>query len=84
MTRQEMAVFLHRYSTAMGITLPQDTTLPAFRDLDTVAPWARDAVIAIQRAGIIQGTGDGYFEPLGLSERAAVATLIANFHQRHG
>ncbi|MCL2828459.1 MAG: S-layer homology domain-containing protein [Oscillospiraceae bacterium] len=84
MTRQEMAVFLHRYSTAMGITLQQDTSLPLFHDLNTVAPWARDAVIALQRAGIIQGAGDGSFDPLGHSDRASVTSMIANFHRIYG
>jgi len=84
LSRQEMATFLHRYTIAMEITLPQDTSLPLFQDIGTVAEWARDAVIALQRANIVRGTGDGSFEPLGLSDRASVASMIANFHQLHG
>jgi len=84
MSRQEMATFLHRYSTVMEITLQQDTMRPVFHDINDVAPWARDAVIALQRAGIIQGTGDGSFEPLGYSHRASVASMIANFHRIYG
>ena len=83
-TRQEMAVFLHRYANAMGITLAQDANLPAFRDLHTVAHWAKDAVIALQQAGIIQGIGGGFFEPRANSNRAGVASMITNFHQRYG
>jgi len=83
MTRQEMATLLHRYVTAMNIDLPQ-SDLPAFGDIDAVAPWARPAVTALQRAGVIQGTPGGNFNPLGSSDRASVATMIANFHQLHG
>jgi len=83
MNRQEMATMLHRYITAMGIHLPQ-TNRPAFHDLDQIAYWARPAVVALQRAGILQGTGEGYFEPQGTSNRASVATMIRNFHQQHG
>ena len=83
-TRQEMAVFLHRYANTMGITLAQDTNLPAFRDLHTITHWARDAVLALQQAGIVQGTGGGFFEPRANSNRASVASMIANFHQHYG
>jgi len=83
MTRQEMAVFLYQYSRVMGITLNQ-TALPPFSDLDQVAPWAREAVIALQQAEIVRGTGGGAFEPLGSSTRASVATMIANFHRIYG
>ena len=82
-TRQEMAVILHRYAAAMAITLEQDTTLPALHDINAVALWAREAVTALQQAGILQGTGDGRFEPLRNSDRASIASIIANFHRRY-
>jgi len=82
LTRQEMATMLYNYSTAMGIALRQDN-IPPFRDLESVAPWARAGVTAMQRAGVIQGTGNNYFNPHGTSNRAGVATLIANFHSMY-
>jgi len=78
-----MATLLYNYAQAMDITLGQ-INLPTFQDIDAVAPWARDAVVALQRAEIIRGTGDGFFEPLGSSNRASVASMIANFHQLYG
>jgi hypothetical protein len=83
MTRQEMATLLYRYITVMGISL-QQAEVPPFTDINSVAPWARDEVRALQRAGIIQGTPAGAFNPLGHSDRAGVATMIANFHQLYG
>ena len=80
-TRQEMAAMLYRYSAATGIALNRNTTIPAFHDIGTVADWAREAVSALQQAGIVQGVGGGRFEPLSNSNRASVASLIANFHR---
>jgi len=82
--RQEMATFLHRYSAVMEIALPQDYTLPIFQDIGTVADWARAAVMALQRADVVRGTGYGSFEPLAISNRASVASMIANFHYLYG
>lgn len=83
LNRQEMATMLHRYITAMGITL-QQTDRPAFGDINSVAQWARPAVTALQRAGIVSGTGGGLFNPTDHSNRASVASMIANFHRLHG
>ena len=83
-TRQEMASQLHRYTTAMNITLERDTEMPPFADIDQVASWARGSVIALQQAGLIHGMGDNRFAPTENSNRAAVATLIMNFHSQHG
>jgi len=83
LNRQEMATMLHRYVNAMGIHLPGQHR-PAFQDQHLIANWARPAVTALQQAGIISGTGEGFFHPTDLSNRASVATLIANFHRQHG
>jgi len=83
MTRQEMAVLLYNYTQVMGITLEQ-TDMPEFGDMAAVATWARDAVRALQRAEVIRGMGDGRFDPLGVSNRASVASMIALFHQSYG
>jgi len=82
-SRQEMATLLHRYANAFNINLAQNN-VPAFHDLHQVASWARPAVTALQRASVIQGTGEGNFEPNGLSNRASVASMIASFHENFG
>ena len=84
MSRQEMTTLLYRYITAAGILL-QDINLPPFADIDTVAPWARAGVTALQRAGVLQGIpGGNFFLPLEPCDRANVAVVIANFHQLYG
>jgi len=82
-SRQEMATMLYRYINAMGIHLSQNNA-PAFNDINAVATWARPAVTALQRAGVIQGMGNNNFVPTGNSNRASVASMIANFHERFG
>jgi len=83
LNRQEMATMLYRYIQAMDINL-QEQNRPAFEDMNSVAQWARPAVTALQRAGILSGTGEGLFNPTDLSNRASVAAMIANFHRLHG
>ena len=67
----------------MDIPLTRDTSLPVFEDFDTVAYWAREGVISLQRAGIIHGVGYGNFAPLGTSNRASVAMMMMNFHRQY-
>ena len=83
-SRQEMATLLHRYIVSAGILLERDTEMPPFNDIDSVQSWATQAVTALQQAGLIQGMGCGNFVPLENSNRASVAMLFMNFHQRHG
>lgn len=54
-----------------GSGAPVSTT-PA--DLDSVSPWARDAVLKLWRQGIFVGEG-GSFNPTGLATRPQAATL---------
>lgn len=73
--RQEMAVFFVRYFEAFDVdyeTGANITSTPA--DLDSVSPWAREAVLKLWRTGLLVGDG-GFFDPMGSSTRAQAATL---------
>lgn len=83
MTRQEMAALLYGYIESTDITLARNANIPMFEDFDSVAYWAHEGVVSLQRAGIIQGVGDGNFEPLWQSNRASVATMMMNFHRQY-
>ena len=83
-TREEVATALFRYINASGITLERDRTIPPFADIDSVASWARDAVTVLQQAGLIQGMGDNRFAPREATNRAQMASIIADFHRQHG
>jgi len=79
-TREEMAVILHRYAEAFDLELPSNSG-SAFTDFDTVSVWAKDAVSAMQGAEIILGLPGGHFAPQDTALRAEVAAVIARFVQ---
>jgi len=73
--REQMAVFFIRYFEIFGInydTGANITTIPA--DLDTVSPWARDAVLKLWKTGLLSGDNVN-FDPQGNASRAQTATL---------
>ncbi len=79
-SRQEMAVILYRYIvTYRGLSLPSVNGEMNFADENSIGTWAQSAVKAIQKAGVINGYGDGTFAPLSSSTRAESATMIANY-----
>jgi len=85
-TRQEMATLLYNYAVALDINLPEpehdvntgDDDEPPFFDFDEIDGWAVDGVIAMWRAGILQGY-NGFFNPLDTATRAEMTQLIVNF-----
>lgn len=66
-TRQEAAAMLYRaYAVYGGRPDVQDSSFGAtFSDAGQVAEWARDSVETIWTLGVMGGTGDGLFDPLG-------------------
>lgn len=78
-TREQMAVMLHRFAQINNIDLPQTNVNIGFIDQASVAPWATQAVAAMSAAGIIQGRLDGSFDPQATATRAEVAAIFARF-----
>ena len=78
MTREQMAVMLYNFCVHMNIELPdiKDTEIT---DADQVSSWAIEAVEAMYKAGILNGRGDGVFDPKGTATRAEVAQMLMNF-----
>ena len=73
--RQQMAAFFVRYFEAFGVdcaTGQEITTGPA--DMDSVSPYAREAVRKLWRLGLLNGDGVN-FNPAGNATRAQTATL---------
>ena len=46
------------------------------KDADLVAPYAKEAVDALCRAGIISGDQDGFFNPKNSASRAEIAVIL--------
>lgn len=76
-TREQAAALLFRLAERMGIALPETAEAVAFADADSISHYARDAVSAMQRAGILIGVGSGRFDPKGNTTRAAAAKMAA-------
>ncbi|WP_217591728.1 S-layer homology domain-containing protein [Cohnella sp. GbtcB17] len=75
-TRQDMAVMVDRALTAIGHAETAASVSTAFVDQDAISGYAREAVEAIRRAGIIQGTDGNRFEPFSHTTRAQSAAVI--------
>lgn len=73
--REQMAAFFVRCFENFGVncdTGASITTTPA--DIDSVSPWARDAVLKLWRMGLLNGDGTN-FDPAGNAIRAQAAAI---------
>ena len=64
MTREEIAVMLQRYLTNLGIEMEDaEDAIESFKDADKVSTWAKEAVDAVRKWGIVYGDPDGNYQP---------------------
>lgn len=78
-TRQEMAVIMANYARALGYTLPVTREAVTFADDGSIASWAKDAVRAMQQAGVVNGKDAGRFDPQGTATRAEVSAVLHRY-----
>jgi len=77
-TRQEAAVMLKRAAVAFGADASGTST--TFADQSQVADWAKDALGFVVEKGIMNGTGNNTFTPLGMYTREqAYTTLVRSY-----
>ncbi|MBQ1501101.1 MAG: S-layer homology domain-containing protein, partial [Firmicutes bacterium] len=74
-TREELAAMLYRYAAYKQIELT-DGTAKVFKDADAISDYAKDAVDAMTKAGVINGYPDNTFRPTGSATRAETAQMI--------
>ena len=74
-TREEMATMLARTMTVMGIAIDGEESAE-FDDHSEIAEYAVEAVYAMKRCGIINGTPENRFEPKRPANRAEAAKII--------
>ncbi len=82
-TREQICAILVTYSKYMKITLTPTTKAVTFKDAKKISKWAKSAVAACQRAGLIAGS-NGSFDPQGKATRAAVAQILMQFDKNFG
>ena len=72
-TRQDMAVMVYN---AISDKKEFAENGEKFADDADIADYAREAVYYLKNAGIINGVGDGRFDPKGINTRAQAAVVI--------
>lgn len=73
-TRQDMVTMVVRALIYGGYSVNKAQLL--FYDSDEISEYAKDAVAAAAYAGIVNGTGSGYFEPYSYATRAEAAKTL--------
>ena len=77
--REQMAVIMVNYAKKLGYDLPRTLKAVTFADNANISSWAKDAVRAMQQAGILAGKNGNKFDPKGTATRAEVATVLRRF-----
>lgn len=77
--REQMAVIMANYAKKLGYDLPRTLKAVTFADNANINSWAKDAVRAMQQAGILAGKNGNKFDPKGTATRAEVATVLRRF-----
>ena len=75
-TRQDMAALIYRVIKYKNLSLNMSSAAVEFTDKELISDYAYEGVSDMQRAGIINGVGDGRFNPLGFATRAEAAKII--------
>jgi len=75
-TREDISVIVHRAAKTKGIMFDVKTNSLAFSDASSISDYAKESVEIMQRAGIINGMGDGTFAPKSYATRAQAAKII--------
>ena len=74
-TREQLALFLYRYSQYTGSELANGVLDP-YADVDSVHDWALEGMSHAVGAGLITGTDEGNLDPAGPATRAQLAVIL--------
>ena len=78
-SREQMAVIMKNYADKMGYSIPKTLEAVTFADNAGISSWAKEAVKAMQQAGILSGKSNNQFDPKGNATRAEAATVLHRF-----
>lgn len=83
-TREQMCVILVNYMERYREdTLRSTKKVAAFSDDARISSWAKNAVYACAKAGLVNGVGNNLFDPQSPATRAEGATILSNFHKTY-
>lgn len=75
-TREQMAALIYRAAKHLKIELKQIAEPVEFDDAKDISDYAKESILAMQAAGIINGTGDNKYAPKDTASRAQAAKVI--------
>lgn len=78
-TREEIAVIFVNYAKETGYTLPITREAITYADASSIGSAYKDAVKAMQQAGIMMGGSDNTFNPKGNVTRGEVSSLLNRY-----
>ncbi len=78
-TREQMAVIMKNYADKMGYSIPKTLEAVTFADNAQISSWAKNAVKAMQQAGVLSDKANNLFDPKGNATRAEAATVLHRF-----
>lgn len=81
-TREQLAVMLHRYAASQGHSTAGSGSLQGFSDSARVSRWAREAVSWAVGQELLRGKGGGLLDPAGSAARAEVAAVFQRYLNR--
>lgn len=73
-TREQMAAIIYRTFNVIGTQLAASDN--SFADMNKIADYAKEAVLKLKQAGIINGKGDNMFMPTQNATRAEASKVI--------
>ena len=82
LTREQLAVILHRFAEHLGRNTDTDASVAVFTDASAVSDYAKDALGWAYGVGLIQGTKDGKglsLQPKGTATRAQAAAILMRY-----
>lgn len=78
-TREQMAAIMQRYADKLGYTLPVAREAEIFADEGQITSGMKNAVQAMQQAGVMNGKGGHRFGPKDTATRAEAAAVLRRF-----
>lgn len=78
-TREQMAVIMDKYASAMRFKLPEVYTQIIFADNAKIGAWAASSTKRFQMSGIIQGKSNNFYDPQGTATRAEASAVLHRF-----
>ena len=78
-TREQLAVFLYKYTSLDGTDVSEAADLSAYTDSDRISGWAVDAVKWAVAKKLISGTSADKLSPKLEASRAQAAVIIKNY-----